>query len=67
MTSRVLIDNALRARVVNHLWVNKTAYVDPSGSTSTLSAKRIRFNYSWKPDKAEAHRIKRLSKGYASY
>jgi hypothetical protein len=64
MTSRIQMSNILRARVANHLWVNQAAYVDPNDSTPT-SAKRQRVHYSWKPDKAEAHRIKRLSKGYA--
>jgi hypothetical protein len=65
MTSPVLMSNVIRARVANHLYVSKTPYVDPN-ITST-SAKKARFHYAWKPDKTEAHRIKRLSKGYASY
>jgi hypothetical protein len=66
MTSRIQMTNALRARVANHLWVNKLAYVDPD-SPDQLSSKRQRVHYSWKPDKAEAHRIKRLSKGYVGF
>jgi hypothetical protein len=62
MTSRVLMTNALRARVTNHLWVNKNPYTDPSSTGP--SSRTARFHYAWKPDRAEAHRIKRLSKGY---
>lgn len=63
MTSQILITNVVRARVANHLYVNKGPYVDPNSVTST-SVRKSRFHYPWKPDKAEAHRIKRLSKGY---
>jgi hypothetical protein len=65
VTSPIQVTNVIRARVANHLYVNKTPYVDPNATASSQAYQRKdRFHYSWKPDKAEAHRIKRLSKGY---
>jgi hypothetical protein len=63
MTSPLQITNVIRARVANHLFVNKTPFVNPNDSTGTIG-RVARFHYAWKPDRAEAHRIKRLSKGY---
>jgi hypothetical protein len=64
MTSPLQVTNIIRARVANHLYVNKETYVDPTISDSNIRSKKARFHYAWKPDRAEAHRIKRLSKGY---
>jgi hypothetical protein len=62
MTSRLLMDNVLRPRVASHLWVSKTPYVSPTASSSSQHS--ISSQYAWHPDRKEAHRIKRLSKGY---
>jgi hypothetical protein len=68
MTSQVQVVNVLRCRVTNHLFTNKAPFVDPNNPDGMLNiGKRIRYHYAWKPDRAEAHRIKRLSKGYVKW